>query len=49
MIAVFILFALMALTSFAYGYILGTTDQREADARALAGLAREAAREIAEE
>ena len=49
MIGIFILVTLIALVSFIYGYILGTADQREADTRALARLAREAAHEMAEE
>lgn len=49
MIAVFILFALACLTCFIYGYYRGTVEQRQATAKALARMAREAAREMAEE
>lgn len=46
MTGIFILVALIGLTCFVYGYFRGTVDQREADARSLARLAREAAHEM---
>ncbi len=47
MIGPFILFALACLVSVIYGYQWGCREQRQADARALARMAREGAREMA--
>ena len=49
MIGIFILAALIGLVCFVYGYYRGTVEQRQATAKALARMAREAAHEIAEE
>lgn len=49
MIAILTLVALIGLVCFVFGYILGTSDQREANAKAMAKMAREAAREMARE
>jgi hypothetical protein len=46
MLGIFILVTLIALVSFIYGYVRGTYDQREATAKALARMAREAAQEM---
>ncbi len=48
MISIFILAALIGLVCFIYGYLRGCVDQRKADVRALARMAREGAREIRE-